>query len=202
MPHLEVVLPLRPLPQPVPPLNPGGDCGPCVLGGLFGLSVEQVYERFYRPAFGAKIRPYRFSDLQYAARVAFHKYGLVDRVVEGCPPEIVGKPNLFFVDSSKFNGNIYSDLWWTQLLTALDAGYYAITMINHAGHGRGEPIDHTVLICGARVVEVSAAEHQRQVLVASSSTADQPERWIISVEDFLKWHGGYRLILVRPKAVR
>jgi hypothetical protein len=39
-----VILPRRVKPQPVPGIVEGGDCGACVLGGLFDLSVEEVYE--------------------------------------------------------------------------------------------------------------------------------------------------------------
>ena len=43
----ELILPLRVVPQPTPQINKGGDCGACVLAGLSGLTVEQVYTDIY-----------------------------------------------------------------------------------------------------------------------------------------------------------
>lgn len=44
----EVVLPRRAVPQPQPPVNPGGDCGACVFAGLTGLSFDTIYDRFLK----------------------------------------------------------------------------------------------------------------------------------------------------------
>ena len=41
----EIVRPQRALPQPKPGVASGGDCWACVIGGMTGLSVSEVYEK-------------------------------------------------------------------------------------------------------------------------------------------------------------
>ena len=58
-----IILPRRVAPQPSPAIVPGGDCGACVLAGLFGITVADAYamqDPDERPA-DAKDAPIPFS---------------------------------------------------------------------------------------------------------------------------------------------
>jgi hypothetical protein len=90
---------------------------------------------------------------------------------------------------------------------AVEAGYYGLAQVNHAGRGQDElETDHWVLVCGARtwttwedVPSVPGARRgtiHRELLVSCSASAPEG-RWE-RAEDFLKHRGGFNLILARP----
>lgn len=47
----KLILPLRVVPQPIPAIYVEGDCGACVLAGLLGIGIQEVYKR------NGRIRP-------------------------------------------------------------------------------------------------------------------------------------------------
>jgi hypothetical protein len=84
---------------------------------------------------------------------------------------------------------------------AMHGGYYAICSISHAGTGPLKDHDHWVMLCGQRSVRVpldeeGSARIDEQVLVSCS--AKSPEGFWINHLNFLKNHGGYNAILVKP----
>lgn len=184
----ETVLPRRVVPQPVPDLHPGGDCGACVLGGALGLGAAEVYSRLESKGITHK------GEMQRLLRVAVWR-GLADRMIE---------------TSAEFRGDsrhwpafgapafMESLAWFNYVRMAIDAGYYGLAMVDFK-RGGGPDTDHWVLICGARTEgAVSGKTITGEVLVSCSarSTAGRDE-WV-EARDFLRNRGGYDVLFVRP----
>jgi hypothetical protein len=200
----EVVLPKRVIQQPVPNVQPGGDCGACVIAGLTGLAVPEVYERFecWKRYFGETMEQAlarREPTLGWHEMVSLlhqglaHDAGFFDRTITDvafwpCEIEMImqyGRPSV----------NMALE-WFAYLRMGLDAGYYAIANVDHGK--KGGPADHWILIAGAREVwpEESGVIHQ-QLLVSCSSRSTPDEEWV-NAHDFLKERGGFNLLFARP----
>lgn len=84
--------------------------------------------------------------------------------------------------------------WFNYIRMGIDAGYYAVAMINFEGTGEPET-NHWVLVCGARTEgSVHGKTITGEVLVSCSVRGEQ---WH-EARDFLKRMGGYDSLLVRP----
>lgn len=193
----EVVLPLRVVPQPTPSLSPGGDCGACVLAGLLGTTVEEVYAQF---AGGRADAPSRFEMENIVSQAL--RSGRLDRVVTGVPFWPTRSSYLAFGHS----GHLSFPEWFEYVRMALDGGYYGISSVNFEQTGAGSDVppdtDHVVLICGAREVSIPheklpASRIEREVLVSCSARSGPDLEWV-EVKEFLAKRGGYNVILVRP----
>lgn len=194
--NYEVVLPLRVVPQPQPHLNPGGDCSACVIAGLLGLSVEEVY---------VKLGDGAPTGLTYYCRKRIleraQKMGIVDRLVFAVPlwPSAMGG-HLPFGPS----GHLAAREWFDYVRMAIDAGYYGIASVQFEKTGASFNVppetNHAVLLCGVRERAVPVALGHRidsEVLVSCSSKSSPDLEWV-EVQEFLAQRGGYNIQLVRP----
>lgn len=193
----EVILPRRVVPQPTPDLVDGGDCGACVLGGLFGLTVPDVY---------AKLCDGKQKALSHhTMRQALHeakRLGLADRIV----PTPARWPRLaegYFDDFGDLASRHCIE-WWTYLRLAYDAGYYAIAEVDADRAGPIAQPDHWVLLVGVRERWVpmpadrgGGATIEHEVLVSCSSRKTPDEEWVDAGE-FLQKRGGFNALLARP----
>ncbi len=191
----EIVLPRRVVQQPTPHLNPGGDCGACVLGGLFGIEVGDAYKLADRD----KIAPISHSKMRSALWESSSR-GLADRIVVE-PARWPNPGEGYFDDFGHLAGRNAIE-WWTYLRLACDAGYYGIAEVDsNKGGPYGGGTDHWVLLCGIRRTcppdSQSGAIHQ-DVLVSCSSTKTPDEEWV-DAGDFLRHRGGFNMLLARPK---
>lgn len=188
----EVMLPRRVRPQPQPHLNPGGDCGPCVLAGLLGWEVSAVYERLRGGKVGS-LQWYEMRDALWAAGDLF------DRIVED-PPIWLARA----VDLRTFGNpvHLHTTAWFNYVRLAVDAGYYALAPVSFRKLGpTGPGSDHWVLLCGVREIDPppgGGLVHQ-QVLVSCSAKSTPAEEWV-EAGDFLRERGGGNLLLARPPA--
>jgi hypothetical protein len=189
----EVVLPRRVIPQPSPFMVQGGDCGACVLGGIFGLSVPETYERFITSRFG-KLQSFCWENIVDALNDAERK-GLADRAVVQVP---IWPIDTQWMTWGLVGANQYF-AWQAYLRMAFDAGYYAIAGISIDGKGAAAyGPDRWVLLCGWRPSPEGTVLDE--ILVSCS--ARHPEgRWVKS-RDFLQQQGGYNVLLARPAARR
>ena len=192
----EVVLPRRAVPQPVPAIVEGGDCGACAIGGLTGIPPAQVYRRLRR----GRLEPLDHIGMAMALLVAQDE-GLVDRVISDVPiwPWATREEAVPF----GLSGEHQVLAWWNYLRMGLDAGYYGIAEVSHRKAGPAADTDHVVLLCGVRDVVSpvpgvkGATETLYQVLVSCSSRSTPGEEWV-DADAFLRERGGFNVLLARP----
>lgn len=188
-----VILPKRVVPQPLPHLHPGGDCGACVLAGLVGVSLPEAYEIAERKVEeGFSWHSMRQALYHLKAR------GRVDRFICDVPFWRGGAIDAM----ATFGYPAWTQAleWFSYLRMAFDAGYYGIACVNHAKAGPFRGPDHFVLLAGAREMRPPPGEGggiDQDILVSCSSRATPDEEWV-EVRDFLKERGGYNLFLARP----
>jgi len=193
---MEITLPRRVVPQPQPHLNSGGDCGPCVLGGLLGWDPFRVYSEFCE----GKIQSINYHNMHLALREA-HGRGLLDRVLVDAP--IWLQPWMSSLAAWGPHSNLHSIQWFHYIRLGLDAGHYGIANVDSTKSGAfGPGPNHWVLLCGARDVTVSldvpgAFRIDHQVLVSCSAASTPDEEWV-DVNDFLRERGGFNVMLARP----
>lgn len=180
------VLDRRALRQPTPFLCEGGDCGGCSLGGVLGLSVAEVYERFSTKGLT------HAGELDRCLRVALGA-GLADRAMD------------FYVDVHGWTkawpcfgrpAYLASLEWFRVLQMAIDAGYYGITEVSYDRNG-GPDTNHWIVLCGYRTDgSISGKAITGEVLMSCSVKG---EEWI-EARQFLQTMGGYAARWVRPVA--
>lgn len=188
----EVVLPRRVARQPSPALVQGGDCGACVLAGIFGLSVLEAYER-WGPKGYERYHSFGHNNMADALRWAEH-YGIADRAI--------ARPPLWPVDpmwmAFGIGGHNQCQGWSHYLRLAMDAGYYGVAEISYEGVEKDSQHpnpNHWVLLCGWRPAPDKTILDE--VLVSCSAKC--PQGYWIPIREFLVKHGGYNVLLARPK---
>lgn len=166
----EIILPLRVVPQPQPPLHSEGDCGACVLAALLGESVEEIYER------KGETTPFCWLTLHNLLGQAFWN-GELDRFVSRVP--YWSSP-----DTCRGFGNPswLSNLeWFDYVRMGLDGGYYGLMNYNMKGVGPFAMADHFVMVVGAREREVPNPHSEgstvvmKELLISDSSTRREHE---------------------------
>lgn len=186
----ETVLQRRVVPQPVPHLNSGGDCGPCVLAGISGISVADVYAR----ANDGKPTSLSVHEIQRFLRA---NPDLFDRYIDEPP---IGWPVYEVWHAWGSQPHHQGQPWFRYVRMAIEAGYYgiaAVSMQKEGPHGPGT--DHWVMICGAREVRPEGEGRVRmEVLVSCSATSTPAEEWV-DAWDFLRHRGGFNLLFARPR---
>jgi len=194
-------LPLRVVKQPSPAVYSGGDCGACVIAGLVGCAIEEAYG-FQDPdmrAKGAKDRPTPFGWRDMAHTLKWRTRGIAE-VIADIPmwPHNIHEANQAFGYPS-WQQNLQ---WLAYVRMALRAGFYGVCSVSHDGAGPLNDHDHWVMVCGAResvhpIESMPGASRVDQELLISCSASAPDGKWIDHLV-FLKEHGGYNIILVRP----
>lgn len=189
---MEVVLPRRVVPQPMPFIKDGGDCGACVLAGLLELTVPAIYER--HKGVSSINRP-EVSDILWRAK----SEGLVDHFVDRVPYWRCLPPYLQPFGDTAWAASLE---WFDYVSIAMQAGYYAVAFVAYNKSGPlGDGADHVVLLCGARRREESLSAGAKliksEILVSCSARSSPDEEWV-DVRQFLRDRGGYNVVLVRP----
>lgn len=188
MSFIDVVLPRRVVPQPMPFIRDGGDCGACVLGGLIGVTVPQVYER--HDGAGSINRPEVVKILSWATGD-----GLIDHFVYAIPYWKNTPPMMQWWGETTWWSTIE---WFDYVAVAMRAGYYAVAFVDFSKKGPlGDGADHVVLLCGARERRGDRGEVIPEVLVSCSARSSPDEEWV-SAREFLRQRGGYNVVLARP----
>lgn len=193
-----VELPGRVLKQPTPELNPGGDCGACVLAGLLGISIEEVYAKLH-----PKGKPYAFShpDMASALRSAQYDLKLVDRYITRTPMWPVWDAMRAWGDAAWSQS-----MDWREWITmAFDAGYYGIAEVRHTHEPMKFTTDHWVLYCGTRTKWDgpfgARGTGKFELLVSDSGRTKPHEQWF-EIGEHLVQRGGFAAMLVRPTKSR
>jgi hypothetical protein len=195
----EIILPRRSPQQRdhLPHVAPAGDCGGCVLAGLTGLSLEQVYEQLK----DGKREPFSYPTMRSALYDA-RRLGLLEQIIVEHPLWFG-----FYVDSCSMFGSPSwrMSLEWSHYIhMALEAGYYPICEVNMAGNGPLVLNDHWQMIVGARNkhtknIQVEGAWNiDAEVLVNCSSQSTPDEQWI-ECREYLTKYGGFNCFLAKPK---
>jgi hypothetical protein len=191
--NFEIVLPRRVVPQPMPFIASGGDCGACVLAGLLDLPVAEIYPELMHDK---AVEGFSWHDMRQALYEAQAR-GLFDRIDDEVPSWHCHTANMQFGRPA----SMQSLAWFSRLLMAVDAGYYAICSVNQAKAGPDGVCDHWVLIVGARErrgdLSGGAARIYQELLVSCSARSTPDEEWV-EVNEFLRTRGGFNALLCRP----
>lgn len=184
----EKFLQRRSLRQPSPFICPGGDCGGCALGGVLGLTVPELYEKFNTTGLT------HAGELDRCLRQAL-TYGYADRALD------------FYVDVHGWTKHwpcfgrpayLASLEWFRVLAMAIDAGYYGLAEVSYDRAG-GPDTNHWIALCGYRTEgSVSGKTITGEVLMSCSVKG---EEWI-EARHFLQTMGGYAARWVRPLSVQ
>ncbi len=116
----ELRLPRLPHPQPSQTLHQGGDCGACVIGGLLGLPVPEVYQRYSTTKEGA---PEHFNPV--STRQALQK-ALCERLLKRIAVEIPWFQVPLSLENHGPAGWTMLLGWYERLAMAIDGGYYGV----------------------------------------------------------------------------
>lgn len=192
----KVVLPKRAVPNPSPRLFKDGDCGACVLAGLFDMKVDHVYASRR----DGKVSPFSYQCMR---DFLFDRQSLskIDRFILEIPHWDYPQSLMPFGNVSWLN----STAWFNYVRMGIDAGYYGIAFVRYDKKGTTHPIisDHIVLVCGVRdrcvtIPELKGASViNHEILISCSAKNTDNEEWVVA-SDFLRDRGGYNIILVRP----
>jgi hypothetical protein len=189
-----VELPRRVVKQPTPELNIGGDCGACVLAGLLGMTIEEVYAKLH-----PKKIPYHFDmhSMHAALQIAKYDLGTIDRCITRTPYWPSGDSQRAWGDASWTQS-----MEWREWLTmAFDAGYYALAQVRAIHEPMVFETDHWVLYCGTRTKwdgpPAARQSGEFQLLVSDSGRTKPIEAWF-GVGEHLKQRGGFAVMLARP----
>lgn len=178
--------------QPSPKIFNGGDCGACVLAGLFNKSPQWVYDELQ-----GEVKPFSHITMEMALSKA-SSVGVLSRRIRQVPHWPSDDYQLTWGSPSWLQ-----DQHWAEYISmAIDAGYYGIAHINMDGNGPLRETDHLVLICGYKeevipVLDGKAGKYQHSILVSCS--ARHPEGKWYEVSDYLKHYGGFNCHLVKPE---
>ena len=203
------VLPRRVIQQPEPLINPGGDCGVCVAGGVIvgqtnpgKVAVEDAYGMRDGDEGPRSISRYKMIEILNEGR---HQ-GMVEDYIEDIP---MWAPDPWHAEwLTRWD---MANKWFRYYKMAIRAGYYGMAQVNSDGKGVNHGTDHWVLICGFRERHVlnhrlrnNESETLRksrivkmEILISNSSRAAKDERWI-EAHEFLRRFGGYNALLVLP----
>lgn len=198
----EITLPRRVIPQPQPHLCPQGDCGACVLAGVFGADgPKEIYDTYC----GLEPKSLGFCEVQNIVRGACYGGGPVEAYCD--------HPPLWPHATSEMFGAWGLPSWqqqapWAHYIElAIRGGYYALAMVSHGKEG---PLcagpNHWVAIVGFRELRVPnvvdgverSAHYENEVLVSCSSATTPDEEWV-GAREFLTARGGFNVILARPR---
>ena len=195
----ETTLPRRSLSQPHPYLVEGGDCGACALGGLIGLpSPADVYALF------GETRSLQWTEQRQVLCNASSR-GLVDRLVDGTPLWPHAAPQ-FDLAWGLPGWWCQSGEWFRYVRMAMDAGYYGVATVAWDGGGPRSPVNHAVLLCGARERQelhpsVPGASSLKTEILVSCSARGGDAQWV-GAHEFLRDSGGFNVLLARPARER
>ncbi len=194
----ELRLERKPVPQPTPHLHPGGDCGACVLAGLFQLEVMDVYQRFGEIRDGVP-QSYHPTLLRQALNSA-RANGILQRIALEIPRFQVAAAFETFGPG----GWLQVGGWWERLVMAIDGGYYGIVGIDFDAAGPlGSGADHIVLLNGYREVQnhvrlttgTETIVKDREVGVGCSMKGNY---WR-NANEFLQKDGGFPVLYAKPR---
>lgn len=190
----EYILPRRAMKQPKPNVNPEGDCGPCVLCGVFDIpNVKDVYTLYNKEKIEA------FSHVGFKALLYHLKTdGMISHIIDDVPYWHVWQGHQIF-GSPAWNQNLQ---WFNYICMAIQAGYYGMASISMDGKGAYAEPDHFVLICGAREVSIPHGTMEGCFSIRPEILVSCPARHVegvwFPVLDFLKNQGGFNAYLVKP----
>lgn len=158
-------------------------------------SVDEAYERLYEE----RKAPCRTTFEECLDKADY--YGLIDRRIDDTPIWIDRNPHKPF----GYPGWEMAHEWFRYVRMGLDGGYYGLASVDYHENGPFQDTDHKVLIRGARerpekiigggTGKVLGRKYICEVLVSCSARGSS--RWV-GVLEFLRNHGGYNVILIRP----
>lgn len=201
----EILLPITAVKNPLPPINPGGDCGPCALCAVLGWEQDRVGE-IYRMAGQEQVHGLSLIDMLRL----LHDLQWRQELIEYADEPLMPRPDDHFPWIWGYPGWTMVHAWFDALRLRLEAGWVGLTAIDFDGLGPTEWKDgslwlraersHWVLLTGARArwepKPEGGASLLREVRVTDSSV-QRPAEWWCGDGELLRRYGGFRVIWLR-----
>ena len=197
MNDFQVVLPKRVVQQPKPQIHKGGDCAACVLAGLVGMTVEEIYTDVYEQELDKVRAPSWIEMVRYLTKLYYD--GELDRFITDTPYWSSNDAQRTFGDTFARQ----SSEWFKYVVMALDAGYYGLLNYSFDGKGPHSYPDHFVMVVGARAKSKKIRNKagwrvEQSLLISCSSSKTKAEFWV-TLGRLARDHGGFNIMLARPK---
>jgi hypothetical protein len=190
-----IVLPLRVPRQEEPFLVEGGDCGACVLSGVIGRPVPEVYDLVDKTKQTRLGKPHSIS---YWDMRNFLEQNEGDLFAESITRHPMWMPYDGWALTFGNPGHMQSMGWLPYVRMGFRAGFYGLALVDQKKAGpTGAGPNHWVMVCGYRQRLEGNTFHQ-ELLISNSARSQPAEEWV-GVIDFLRSWGGFNLFLVRPR---
>lgn len=165
-------------------INPAGDCGPCCLAGVSGISVQEIYDIF------GKVDGMTYFCMKNMC-LKLQEKGLIKDFENNLPEQGDWQKD---PEWNTFGRPSWMNLhpWMNNVSLHIHSGWVGIAMVNLHGRALQERMhaNHWVLITGAE----NGERHADKFVKISCPTLGEYEK---SAEDFLMNYGGYNAIWVR-----
>jgi hypothetical protein len=193
-----MILPRQVKNQPSLRICEWGDCGGCVLAGLFDKTVEETYKIYKREP---RNTPFSYHEMIQALEIARFRGEATDILTE-CP-EWPSYPALMQYGRSSW---LQFDSWFRYIKMGMQAGYYAICSVSlhNLGPLGSPPHDHWVLLNGYRQTETEIRVPGTEIVLGKRidqeiqiSCPVNYTEWM-AADKFLTTKGGFNALLVRP----
>ena len=161
--------------------NQQGDCGPCCLGAILELTVNDVYDNILGYVDGMTYD--RMVKALWRKGVYFENYIPSDAVCDN-------NPEWFTFGRPSWRNFIR---WFDLTKQRLNYGLVGIAQVNMRGNAHNDDFtDHWVIIYGYKQKSENAVD---KVVLISCPTRGEFE---IDAKTFLRQYGGYNTIWVQP----
>lgn len=173
-----------------------GDCGACVIAGLTGLSVRDVYDWNERER-KSVVEAFSWPTMR---EVLYRLYSnhKVERIMDTIPVFFDLRPSSTWIwGAPSWTMNLG---WFNWITLGISSGYYGVVAVDSKKRGPidGSAGDHWIMICGVREVwPEKEGTIEKDILVSNSARSAPDEEWVPH-DEFLKKWGGYNVLLVKP----
>lgn len=171
-------------------INPAGDCGPCCLSGLTGISVREIYDNYFT----------RIDGTSYGQMLAACWKLYWEKKIQWVTNKLCVNNKIQDPEYSTFGNPSWENFneWLRHVITMTNQGYVGIAEVEIHGKAPGElkyqfMTNHWVLITGG---EDGLLDNNDKRLIHVSC----PSRGEYSIHplEFLINYGGYNVIWVLP----
>lgn len=210
--NFEYILPRNVPRNPEPHICEGGDCGACVLAGLFDKSLQWAYEQhesgiYHNGEAIPKISSFSLSSMRNTLEGLDLIYHMTDAYIEV-------SSTYHFQDWYSFGkqNHFNPPEWFDVFRVFLEAGYYRICTVSNNGKGMDENnqlrrhmADHWIMINGIRAYwkdvsteySVGGRRLETEIHLSNSAKTSPHSQWV-GMKEFLMTWGGMNGFWVKP----
>ena len=206
-----MILPRRVPKNPQPFICKDGDCGACVLAGVFKKQPQWAYDNHVTGQYhnGKEVEKISCFNLRSMERTLdkLQREGYIEHHI----PDKIFVESRFIIDEWRAFGNLshmHSSGYYALYRALITGGYYKICTVSNNGKGLeggqlSHTTDHWILVNGYReywepVPKVKGSKAKKTEIHLSNSSLNSPHAQWISMNDFLKFWGGTMGFWVKP----